>query len=163
MTIFSCFLFSQERFPDEWSRRSVDKLAYRYPRGESYLDVIARLEPIIIEMERHHEPVRYMILFHCQPSIVNLSLLFVQLLIIAHQGILRIIYAFYKGHTRSEAPYLSIPLNSVVELVPGAFDCKEKVRSLAYYIINAIITEVVVVVVVMMLVAAIVGFWLSCM
>ena len=54
---FSCLSFSQERFPDEWSRRSVDKLAYRYPRGESYLDVIARLEPIIIEMERHHEPV----------------------------------------------------------------------------------------------------------
>ena len=25
-------------------------------RGESYLDVIARLEPIIIEMERHTEP-----------------------------------------------------------------------------------------------------------
>ena len=25
-------------------------------RGESYLDVIARLEPIIIEMERHREP-----------------------------------------------------------------------------------------------------------
>lgn len=33
-----------------------DKLAYRYPRGESYLDVIARLEPMILEMERHREP-----------------------------------------------------------------------------------------------------------
>eukprot|EP00597_Dinobryon_sp_UTEXLB2267_P015822 CAMPEP_0170115900 /NCGR_PEP_ID=MMETSP0020_2-20130122/11851_1 /TAXON_ID=98059 /ORGANISM="Dinobryon sp., Strain UTEXLB2267" /LENGTH=558 /DNA_ID=CAMNT_0010343719 /DNA_START=58 /DNA_END=1734 /DNA_ORIENTATION=+ len=93
----------EERFPDEWVRRSVDKLAYRYPRGESYLDVIARLEPMIIEMERHHEP----------------------LLIIAHQGILRIIYAFYMGKSRAEAPYLSIPLNCVVELVPGPFDCKE--------------------------------------
>ena len=27
-----------------------------YVRGESYLDVIARLEPIIMEMERHREP-----------------------------------------------------------------------------------------------------------
>ena len=43
----------EEQFPDEFKRRKVDKLAYRYPRGESYLDVIARLEPIIIEMERH--------------------------------------------------------------------------------------------------------------
>ena len=25
-------------------------------RGESYLDVIARIEPIIMEMERHREP-----------------------------------------------------------------------------------------------------------
>ena len=28
----------EQQYPDEWERRSVDKLAYRYPRGESYLD-----------------------------------------------------------------------------------------------------------------------------
>lgn len=95
----------EEKFPEEWGRRSVDKLAYRYPRGESYLDVIARLEPIIIEMERHQE----------------------SLLIIAHQGILRIIYAFYMGLSRAEAPYVSIPLNTVVKLVPGAYGCPEEV------------------------------------
>jgi broad specificity phosphatase PhoE len=95
----------EEQFPEEWSRRNVDKLAYRYPRGESYLDVIARLEPIIIEMERHQEP----------------------LVIVAHQGILRIIYAFYMGLSRAEAPYLSIPLNTVVQLIPGPVECKEKV------------------------------------
>eukprot|EP00981_Chlorochromonas_danica_P015006 scaffold9935_cov159-Ochromonas_danica.AAC.3 len=90
-------------FPEEWSRRNVDKVAYRYPRGESYLDVIARLEPIIIEMERHQEP----------------------LLIIGHQAVLRIIYAFYMGNSRAEAPYLSIPLNTVIELNPGPVECKE--------------------------------------
>eukprot|EP00607_Mallomonas_marina_P010355 CAMPEP_0182422252 /NCGR_PEP_ID=MMETSP1167-20130531/7888_1 /TAXON_ID=2988 /ORGANISM="Mallomonas Sp, Strain CCMP3275" /LENGTH=458 /DNA_ID=CAMNT_0024600147 /DNA_START=18 /DNA_END=1395 /DNA_ORIENTATION=+ len=47
----------EEKYPEEWVRRQVDKLAYRYPRGESYLDVIARLEPMIIEMERQKEPV----------------------------------------------------------------------------------------------------------
>jgi broad specificity phosphatase PhoE len=99
----------EERFPEEWERRNVDKLAYRYPRGESYLDVIARLEPIIIEMERHQEP----------------------LVIIAHQGILRIIYAFYMGLSRSEAPYVSIPLNTVVQLIPRAYDCLES-RHLLY-------------------------------
>ena len=74
----------EEQFPEEFELRKNDKLAYRYPRwcyaemcvvmcvlrmysesdnvlscshrGESYLDVIARLEPIIIEMERHREP-----------------------------------------------------------------------------------------------------------
>lgn len=98
----------EQTFPQEWERRNVDKLAYRYPRGESYLDVIARLEPIIIEMERHQE----------------------NLLIVAHQGILRIIYAFYMGLSRSEAPYVSIPLNCVVELVPAAYDCAETVSAL---------------------------------
>jgi len=43
----------EEQYPEEFELRKHDKLAYRYPRGESYLDVIARLEPIIIEMERH--------------------------------------------------------------------------------------------------------------
>jgi len=95
----------EEQFPDEFHRRKVDKLAYRYPRGESYLDVIARLEPIILEMERHKEPV----------------------LIIGHQGILRVVYAFYMGKTRAETPYVSIPLNTVVQLTPGAFTCEEEV------------------------------------
>ena len=91
----------EEYYPEEFLRRSEDKLAYRYPRGESYLDVIARLEPMIIEMERHREP----------------------LLIVGHQGILRIIYAFYMGLSRAEAPYVSIPLNTVLECKPGAFSC----------------------------------------
>ncbi|CAE7567259.1 FKFBP [Symbiodinium microadriaticum] len=88
----------EEQYPQEFELRKHDKLAYRYPRGESYLDVIARLEPIIIEMERHREP----------------------LLIIGHQGILRIIYAFYTGLKRADAPYVSIPLNTVIKMVPTA-------------------------------------------
>ena len=92
----------EEKFPEEFELRKVDKLAYRYPRGESYLDVIARLEPIVLEMERHREP----------------------LLIVGHQGILRIIYAFYMGLSRAEAPYVSIPLNTVYEMVPNAYACR---------------------------------------
>lgn len=99
----------EEQYPEEFRRRKVDKLAYRYPRGESYLDVIARLEPIIMEMERTKEPV----------------------LIIGHQGILRVVYAFYMGKTRAETPYVSIPLNTVVQLTPGAFTCAEQ-RHLLY-------------------------------
>ena len=94
----------EKAFPEEFDRREKDKLAYRYPRGESYLDVIARIEPIILEMERHREP----------------------LLIVAHQGILRIIYAFYMGLSRAESPYVSVPLNCVLQLTPLAFSCEEK-------------------------------------
>uniref|UniRef100_A0A0D3FH96 CBM20 domain-containing protein n=1 Tax=Oryza barthii TaxID=65489 RepID=A0A0D3FH96_9ORYZ len=43
--------------PEEYESRSKDKLRYRYPRGESYLDVIQRLEPVIIELERQRAPV----------------------------------------------------------------------------------------------------------
>jgi broad specificity phosphatase PhoE len=108
----------EEKFPLEFERRKVDKLAYRYPRGESYLDVIARLEPMIIEMERHREP----------------------LLIVSHQGILRVIYAFYMGLSRAEAPYVSIPLNTVVELAPTAARCKEA-RHLIYVPVKALASD----------------------
>lgn len=44
-------------FPQEYAAREQDKLRYRYPRGESYLDIIARLEPVIFEMERQKAPI----------------------------------------------------------------------------------------------------------
>jgi broad specificity phosphatase PhoE len=47
----------EERYPFENQERNANKLSYRYPRGESYLDLISRLEPIIFEMERSHEPI----------------------------------------------------------------------------------------------------------
>lgn len=52
------------------------------------------------------------------------------MLIIGHQGILRIIYAFYMGLSRNESPYVSIPLNHVIELNPGPFHCDMKVPPL---------------------------------
>jgi len=94
----------EEVYPDEFKRRQKDKLAYRYPRGESYMDVILRLEPLAHEMERTREPV----------------------LIVGHQGILRILYAYFMGLTREEAPYVSIPLNHVIQLTPHAYGCHEK-------------------------------------
>lgn len=47
----------KERFPLEYFARDTDKLRYRYPRGESYLDLIQRIEPIIFEIERSKSPV----------------------------------------------------------------------------------------------------------
>lgn len=46
-----------EKYPIEVEDRKADKLKYRYPRGESYLDVISRIEPIIFEIERTKDPV----------------------------------------------------------------------------------------------------------
>lgn len=43
--------------PIDYEERDNDKLRYRYPRGESYLDLIQRIEPIIFEIERSKGPV----------------------------------------------------------------------------------------------------------
>ena len=35
-------------FPKEYALRDEDKFHYRYPRGESYEDLVHRLEPVIM-------------------------------------------------------------------------------------------------------------------
>lgn len=42
----------KREYPDQFAARDKDKFAYRYPRGESYEDLVARLEPVIMELER---------------------------------------------------------------------------------------------------------------
>ena len=82
------------QFPGEFAAREENKLRYRYPRGESYLDLISRLEPVIIEFERQRGP----------------------LIIVAHQAVLRALYAYLLDICEDEIPYLSIPLHTVIKL-----------------------------------------------
>lgn len=91
-------------YPREYELRRQNKLSYRYPRGESYLDVIARLDPLIQELESYREDI----------------------LIVGHQGVLRLIYAYFAGLDRDEAATLSIPLNTVIKLTPRTHDCIEE-------------------------------------
>lgn len=44
----------------------------------------------------------------------------------AHQGIHRLLYAYFMGLPRDEAPFVSIPLNTIIELRPHAYGCTEK-------------------------------------
>ncbi len=84
------------RFPDEFAARAIDKFRYRYPRGESYADVIQRLDPVIVELEGLRSPV----------------------LIVAHQAVLRALYGYLMGKPQDECPYLQVPLNTVIQLTP---------------------------------------------
>lgn len=93
----------QQQLPDEYEARRNDKFHYRYPRGESYQDVIQRLEPVIIELERARKPV----------------------LVIAHNAVVRALYAYFQGVAPERCPYLAIPLHTVVELTPHAYGCHE--------------------------------------
>ena len=94
----------QAAAPEEYAARLANKLTYRYPRGESYIDVISRLEAMIHEIERQRDPV----------------------FLVCHQGILRIIYAYLMNIPREQAPFVKIPLNMVIKLVPNAYGCQEE-------------------------------------
>eukprot|EP00775_Hariotina_reticulata_P010180 gene10180-10340_t len=85
-----------DKHPQEFAARKKDKLRYRYPRGESYLDMIQRLEPVISEMEREGE------------SIV----------IVGHQAVLRVIFGYLMAQPQADIPSISIPLHTVIELTP---------------------------------------------
>lgn len=93
----------QAGMPDEFAARRADKLRYRYPRGESYEDVIRRLDPVLTEIERHREPV----------------------LVIAHQAVIRCLYAYLADVPREQVPFVSVPLHTVIELTPKAYGCEE--------------------------------------
>jgi len=82
--------------PEEFAARKKDKLRYRYPAGESYMDVIQRTEPVITEMERERESV----------------------LIVAHQAVLRALYGYFQGIPLDQVPSLEIPLHTLIELTP---------------------------------------------
>ena len=43
---------NQQAYPDDFANRDEDKFNYRYRGGESYRDVVVRLEPVIMELER---------------------------------------------------------------------------------------------------------------
>ncbi|KAG8945799.1 Fructose-2,6-bisphosphatase, partial [Tulasnella sp. 408] len=42
----------EEHYPEDFANRDEDKFNYRYRGGESYRDVVVRLEPVIMELER---------------------------------------------------------------------------------------------------------------
>jgi len=84
------------QMPDEFAARAADKFRYRYPRGESYADVIQRLEPVIVELEGLRSPV----------------------LIVGHQAVLRALYGYLMGKPQDECPYLYVPLHTVIQLTP---------------------------------------------
>lgn len=97
-----------DSMPEEYAARASDKLSYRYPRGESYEDVIQRLEPVMLELERTRHPV----------------------LVVSHQGPLRCLYAYLMGLDQEECPYIPIPLHTVISLVPKAYGCEVKTYKL---------------------------------
>jgi len=86
----------EEKMPEEFAARQADKARYRYPRGESYLDVIARVEPVVLEIERGADP----------------------LLIVGHQAALRTLYGYFRGERAEACPQLELPLHWLVEMIP---------------------------------------------
>ncbi|XP_061291754.1 6-phosphofructo-2-kinase/fructose-2,6-bisphosphatase 3 isoform X9 [Bos javanicus] len=91
----------KDTYPEEYALREQDKYYYRYPTGESYQDLVQRLEPVIMELERQEN-----------------------VLVICHQAVLRCLLAYFLDKSAEEMPYLKCPLHAVLKLTPIAYGCR---------------------------------------
>lgn len=87
--------------PAEYEERLEDKLRYRYPGigGESYMDVINRLRPVITEIERITD----------------------SLLLITHRVVARVLLGYFLNLSKDVISNLDVPLHSVYCLEPKPY------------------------------------------
>ncbi|GAA5932925.1 fructose-2,6-bisphosphatase [Sporobolomyces koalae] len=93
----------EQYYPEDYNARDDDKFNYRYRGGESYRDVVIRLEPVILELERQEN-----------------------ILVVCHQAVLRCLYAYFHNLPQEDLPYIKIPLHTVIKLTPKAYGCDEE-------------------------------------
>lgn len=87
--------------PDEYKKRSNDKLNYIYPGvgGEGYLQVISRLRDMVREIERITD----------------------HLLIIGHRSVCRVLMAYFMDLTREDITDMDVPLGMLYAIEPKPY------------------------------------------
>ncbi|CAG8472188.1 5576_t:CDS:10 [Dentiscutata heterogama] len=98
------------KFPEEYEKQQQDLYHHRYPRAESYHDLAVRLESIILELEHEKNDV----------------------LIIAHETVLKCLYAYLFDQPEDEIPRNIIPKNYLIEIIPSAYGCRETRMEIEY-------------------------------
>eukprot|EP00095_Tigriopus_kingsejongensis_P011194 snap_masked-scaffold263_size232787-processed-gene-0.5 protein:Tk11194 transcript:snap_masked-scaffold263_size232787-processed-gene-0.5-mRNA-1 annotation:"6-phosphofructo-2-kinase fructose- -biphosphatase 3" len=94
----------QKKYPDEYMAREKDKLNYRYPGGESYVDCCRRVMPILVKMEEEDN-----------------------LVIVAHQAILRCFFGYLLKRPMVEVPQIKIPQHAIMQKkYPDEYMAREK-------------------------------------
>ncbi|KAG0740824.1 hypothetical protein G6F57_002425 [Rhizopus arrhizus] len=93
----------QAKFPEDFEKASDNPYRHRYPRAESYHDLAVRLESVIMELEREKHDV----------------------LIIAHESVLRCLYAYLFDRPAKEIPSIKIARSCIIEITPTAYGSKE--------------------------------------
>ncbi|KAK8179174.1 6-phosphofructo-2-kinase-domain-containing protein [Phyllosticta citribraziliensis] len=96
----------REKYTAEFDLRRQDKLQYRYPGpgGEGYLDVINRLRPVIVELERMTD----------------------HALLITHRSVARVLLAYFLGLARTEVADIDCPLGMLYMLEPKPYGVEFK-------------------------------------
>merc|ERR1712147_47593 len=87
----------REFYPIEYQKRAEDKLGYRYPNGESYIDLSLRVNE----------------------SLKKLDFMSKDHFLICHQAVARCILGILLNLPKEEIPHIEIPLHTVLKLENG--------------------------------------------
>jgi len=97
---------AEEKQPEFYAAWKNDPFRKRFPGGESYMDVLKRLESVLVDVEMSTRPV----------------------LIVSHITVLQLLVAYFRGTPVEEAWKVAIPQNTVLEVTPtsgGSFVYEE--------------------------------------
>ena len=100
----------REQYPQEYERRMENKLHYRYPGGESYMDVIERCHRVLMKLVGSRNSV----------------------LVVAHKAVLQVIMGYFMDIAREDIPNIDVKMNTVYELEPTAYCTNTKECVLHY-------------------------------
>ena len=88
----------EEKYPNITTDRKKDKLRFRYPQGESYLDLFERLRYFVLQLTNYNKPI----------------------LIVAHNAIIKVLLGYFEEKKHEDIPHSDIDLNTVIKLTPNS-------------------------------------------
>lgn len=86
------------KHPEIFTDRKKDKLRYRYPEGESYLDLLERLRYFVLQLGSYKKPI----------------------LIVAHNAIIKVLLGYFQEINHEEIPHINVNLHEVIKLTPNS-------------------------------------------
>ena len=86
----------EEKYEELFKSRKDNKLYFRYPEGESYMDLLEKLKLFILNLECVNQPI----------------------LIISHRAVIRVLLAYFMNYPLTEMPHKEISLNRIIKLEP---------------------------------------------
>jgi 6-phosphofructo-2-kinase len=91
--------YIQTHMPEDYSEWERDPLHYRFPGGESILDMNKRLAEVVLELEHLHKPVA----------------------VVSHLSTIQTLVAYFTGKDPNSIPHIVVPRHSVLVLQPSIY------------------------------------------
>ena len=88
----------EKKYPQIFTDRKKDKLRYRYPEGESYIDLLERLRYFVLQLGSYKKPI----------------------LIVAHNAILKVLLGYFQEINHEKIPHIDVKLHEVIKLTPNS-------------------------------------------